>query len=98
MGIVPRTVLREIGASLGDLLGGDGGGEARRGGGRASAARASDAATSAAQLPALIDELRREMKKAAAALEFERAAELRDRVRALEAAALAGLPGGVSAD
>jgi excinuclease ABC subunit B len=98
MGIEPRTVLREIGASLGDLLGGDGGGEGRRGGTRGAPARKTDAPVSATQLPALLDGLRREMKKAAAALEFERAAELRDRVRALEAAALAGLPGGADAD
>jgi excinuclease UvrABC nuclease subunit len=40
-------------------------------------------------VPALIDELRKEMKKAAAALEFERAAELRDRIKQLEVVALA---------
>ena len=36
------------------------------------------------ELPALIDALRQEMKEAAEALDFERAAELRDRVRDLE--------------
>src|SRR5690606_5749264 len=36
------------------------------------------------ELPQLIAGLRREMKEAAKALEFERAAELRDRIRALE--------------
>jgi excinuclease ABC subunit B len=36
------------------------------------------------ELPKLIEGLRREMKRAAKALEFERAAELRDRIRALE--------------
>ena len=37
------------------------------------------------ELPGVIEELRREMQQAAKALEFERAAELRDRIRALEA-------------
>jgi excinuclease ABC subunit B len=36
------------------------------------------------ELPALLEGLRREMRAAAKALEFERAAELRDRIRALE--------------
>jgi excinuclease ABC subunit B len=37
------------------------------------------------ELPALLEGLRREMREAAKALEFERAAALRDRIRALEA-------------
>jgi excinuclease ABC subunit B len=37
------------------------------------------------ELPGLIGDLRREMQKAAKALDYERAAELRDRIRALEA-------------
>ena len=37
------------------------------------------------ELPGLIEDLRREMQKAAKALDYERAAELRDRIRALEA-------------
>jgi excinuclease ABC subunit B len=37
------------------------------------------------ELPRLIDDLRREMQKAAKTLDYERAAELRDRIRALEA-------------
>jgi excinuclease ABC subunit B len=37
------------------------------------------------ELPALIEGLRREMRQAARDLDFERAAELRDRIRALEA-------------
>jgi excinuclease ABC subunit B len=36
------------------------------------------------EIPATIDRLRKEMRRAATALEFERAAELRDRVHALE--------------
>ena len=37
------------------------------------------------ELPGLIEDLRREMQKAAKALAYERAAELRDKIRALEA-------------
>ena len=37
------------------------------------------------ELPELIEALRREMAEASRALEFERAAELRDRIQALEA-------------
>ena len=37
------------------------------------------------EIPALIERLRSEMREAARELEFERAAELRDRVKALEA-------------
>jgi excinuclease ABC subunit B len=40
------------------------------------------------QLAALLEQTRQEMKQAAAALEFERAAELRDRLQALEQRAL----------
>jgi excinuclease ABC subunit B len=41
------------------------------------------------ELPGVIEALRREMQQAAKALEYERAAELRDRIRALEAERLA---------
>jgi excinuclease ABC subunit B len=44
-----------------------------------------EAAIPAHELPALCEALRREMKEAAKALDFERAAELRDRLRELEA-------------
>ena len=36
------------------------------------------------EIPALVDALRRDMREAARALEFERAAELRDRIKSLE--------------
>ena len=36
------------------------------------------------EIPAVIAALRREMEKAAQDLEYERAADLRDRIRALE--------------
>ncbi len=42
------------------------------------------------ELPALLDGLRAEMKQAAQALEFERAADLRDRIRSLEQEQLRG--------
>ena len=41
------------------------------------------------ELPGLIEALRGEMQEAAKALEYERAAELRDRIRELEAERLA---------
>ncbi len=41
------------------------------------------------ELPKLLERLRAEMKQAAAALEFERAAELRDRIRGLQEKAMA---------
>jgi len=37
-----------------------------------------------ADIPALVDRLRKEMRQASATLDFERAAELRDRIAALE--------------
>jgi excinuclease ABC subunit B len=36
------------------------------------------------EIPATLERLKKEMKRAAAALEFERAAELRDRIHILE--------------
>jgi len=40
------------------------------------------------ELPGVLDSLREEMKSAAAELDFERAADLRDRIKALEATRL----------
>jgi excinuclease ABC subunit B len=37
-----------------------------------------------AEIPALVERLRKDMRRASAELEFERAAELRDRIQALE--------------
>jgi excinuclease ABC subunit B len=94
-GIVPKTVIREIGESLMDLLGSQAADttekKAKRGrGGREQSKRARTAAPRIESVPMLIEELRREMKKAAKALEFEEAAEYRDRIRELEARLLAG--------
>jgi excinuclease ABC subunit B len=47
-------------------------------------AKGGDPSVPAHELPELIDGLRKEMKKAAKDLEFERAADLRDRIRELE--------------
>ncbi|HMV66146.1 MAG TPA: excinuclease ABC subunit UvrB, partial [Myxococcota bacterium] len=61
-GIVPRTITREIGESLKELLGGDEPGP-KKGGKRQAAA-----AVEAERLPAVVAELREQMKRAAAAL------------------------------
>jgi excinuclease ABC subunit B len=50
-----------------------------------------------AEIPRLVERLRKDMRRASAELEFERAAELRDRIQALERHRLglaAGAPGG----
>jgi excinuclease ABC subunit B len=83
-GITPRTVFKEVADSLVAVLGGP----APSPGGKRGR-REAEPAPRAEAVPALIDELRKEMKKAAAALEFERAAELRDRIKQLEVVALA---------
>jgi excinuclease ABC subunit B len=46
------------------------------------------------EIPAALGELRREMREAAEALEFERAADIRDQMRALEAVAAGGAKAG----
>jgi excinuclease ABC subunit B len=92
-GIVPKTVIREIGASLMDTLGGDASRSAERGARRRSGRggeKDGSAAPRIESIPMLVQQLRREMKRAAKALEFEEAADLRDRIRELEARMLAG--------
>jgi excinuclease ABC subunit B len=62
---------------------------AKKGKGRKSARKAdADADVDVADVPALVEKLRADMKAAARDLDFERAAQLRDQVRALEARAL----------
>jgi excinuclease ABC subunit B len=56
------------------------------------AAEESEEYLSPQQLAALVEQTRKEMREAAAALEFERAAELRDRLHALEQRALGVSP------
>jgi excinuclease ABC subunit B len=65
------------------------GGRGGRGGGRRTAAAEPVQLGSAAELREKIDELRKQMRQAAAALEFEEAATLRDRARELEQLLLA---------
>jgi excinuclease ABC subunit B len=77
-GITPRSVVKRI-ASLRDSIWEADYVTVPRSGERAGAE------VPPHELPALIEDLRREMGEAAAAQEFERAAELRDRIRALEA-------------
>jgi excinuclease ABC subunit B len=82
-GITPQTVRH----SILDL-----GGQEYPDGTRDEAARAAETAAKyrvkADELPAVIARLRREMQEAAKALEFERAAELRDQIRTLQEADL----------
>ena len=90
-GITPTTILkalRELDPSLQvgerDYLSV----ESVRGAPGAKKRRKADEAVDAEELPALIEKLRDEMKKAAGDMEFEKAAELRDRIRGLETRAL----------
>ncbi len=76
-GVVPRTVQRPI-LDLASAVGGG-----------AEGAAGDEAQTLAPdELPAKVEELRKEMYEAAAALDFEKAAQLRDRVRELTEAEL----------
>ena len=90
-GITPMTIRREIDSPLASLIGGDfvevelERPKAKKG----EAPLPEDPR----KIPNLITQLRKEMKKAAGKMEFERAAELRDRIKALEAVLLEqGLP------
>jgi len=91
-GITPRTILREVDSPLASIIGADFV--------EVELERPTPAGSDAPipedprKIPNLITKLRKEMKRAAGKLEFERAAELRDRVRALEKVLLeGGLPG-----
>ncbi|MGC6494004.1 MAG: excinuclease ABC subunit UvrB [Myxococcota bacterium] len=92
-GITPKTVLRDIGQSIAEMIGAEADTVEKRakrakGRGGRKAEQAKPLPRREA-IPTLIDELRKEMKKAAGRLEFEEAAELRDRIRDLEEALLA---------
>ena len=80
-GIVPKTVVRPISNPLDALLG-----KVPESTGAKLKEDVSDITLN--RLPALIDGLRKKMKKASAALEFEEAAALRDRIKTLEEWAL----------
>jgi excinuclease ABC subunit B len=82
-GITPRTILKHVDNPLAAILD-----DAPAKAGKDKKAAAPVAEIPLEQLPAQIRKLKAEMKTAAAALEFEKAAELRDRVKALEELAL----------
>lgn len=98
-GIVPRTVIKALENPLDNLYGKDEDGATKKGrggksadkkgkGGKTGKGRKAQAAAeetphSPADIAKLIEELEKAMRAAARELEFERAAELRDRVRAL---------------
>ncbi len=90
-GITPMTIRREIDSPLASLISGDFVEvELER-----PKAKKGDAPIpeDPRKIPNLVTQLRKEMKQAAGKMEFERAAELRDRIRALEAVLLGqGLP------
>ncbi len=89
-GITPTTVIRNIDQGLAQMLGMDS--QPKSVTGRKKGAALIQKAPEeihTEDLPKLIAALRKEMKNAAKALEFERAAELRDRIHALEERALA---------
>ena len=75
-GITPQTVIKSIGSPLVKIY------EADYVDVPLAAEKGAD--YGAKELPRIIQRLKKEMKRAAANLEFERAAELRDRIRAME--------------
>ena len=75
-GITPQTVIKSIGSPLVKIYEADYV--------DVPLAAEKEADYGAKELPRVIQRLKKEMKKAAANLEFERAAELRDRIRAME--------------
>jgi len=75
-GITPQTVIKSIGSPLVKIYEADYI--------DVPLAAEKEANYGAKDLPRVIQKLKKEMKKAAEALEFERAAELRDRIRSIE--------------
>jgi excinuclease ABC subunit B len=75
-GITPQTVIKSIGSPLVKIYEADYV--------DVPLAAEKEAIYGAKDLPRVIQRLKKEMKKAAESLEFERAAELRDRIRAIE--------------
>ena len=75
-GITPQTVIRSLGSPLVKIYDAD----------YVDIAMAAEkpASYGAADLPRMIRQLKKEMKQAAEQLEFEKAADLRDRIRELE--------------
>ena len=83
-GITPETIRKAVDSTLFDMLDGD-----KVTAPKEKVTSASLPELSAERLPGAIEKMRRDMKEAAKRLEFERAAELRDRIRELEQWALA---------
>ena len=81
-GIEPRTIIRAVESPLAALVSGDyleiAADKRKR------TISVEDLEITTDEAPKMIAALRKEMRAAAAKLEFERAAELRDRVRAVE--------------
>jgi excinuclease ABC subunit B len=75
-GITPQTVIKSLGSPLVKIYEAD----------YVDVPLVAEKGTTykSAELPRLIQRLKKEMKKAAESLEFERAAELRDRIRAMQ--------------
>jgi excinuclease ABC subunit B len=80
-GITPTTIVRAIDHPLASLISGD---HLEISLERPNQPSTEPGPIDVAKLPNLLVKLRREMKKAAGKLEFEKAAELRDRIRSLE--------------
>ena len=83
--ITPTTILKDVDTPFDSLFSAPAPGASKRGRGRQAPAPAEDASAycSPRELARTIQRLEREMRDAARELEFERAAELRDRIKAL---------------
>ncbi len=91
--ITPRSTSKSLESPLDSLYEEEGGGKRGRGRGRAAKKREPDAVPLTAEdAAALVARLEKDMRQAARDLEFEQAAELRDRIRALRARLIA-MPG-----
>jgi excinuclease ABC subunit B len=89
-GITPRTIVRAIESHLADMLGGttDTGADTKLAADGASRAPEEAKSLPLTAIPETLKRLRAEMKAAAERLDFEEAARLRDRLRALESWAM----------
>ena len=84
-GITPRTIIKGMDNPLASLVNGDYIDFDPNPGKKRGSKPARDADVDRKDAPRLVGVLRKEMRGAAAKLEFERAAELRDRIKDLEA-------------
>ncbi len=88
--ITPRSTSKSLESPLDSLYEEEGGGKRGRGRGRAAKKREPDVVPLTAEdAAALVARLEKDMRQAARDLEFEQAAELRDRIRALRARLIA---------